>query len=130
VKSLKQAQREARRLFHLCLVDASLDERRVRRVVESTIRAGRHGRHAVLSRLHRLLRLYRAAHSAEVESAAALPRDLAATIERGLAVRYGPDLVTSFTSNPALIGGLRIRVGSDVYDGSVRARLASLEERL
>jgi F0F1-type ATP synthase delta subunit len=27
-----------------------------------------------------------------------------------------------------LIGGLRIQVGSDVYDGSVRARLASLEQ--
>jgi F-type H+-transporting ATPase subunit delta len=34
----------------------------------------------------------------------------------------------SFVQNPALLGGLRIRVGSDVYDGSVRARLESLRE--
>jgi F0F1-type ATP synthase delta subunit len=27
-----------------------------------------------------------------------------------------------------LIGGLRIRVGSDVYDGSIQARLKALEE--
>jgi len=34
----------------------------------------------------------------------------------------------SFEVNPALVGGLRVRVGSDVYDGSVAARLRQLEE--
>ena len=43
---------------------------------------------------------------------------------------YGSGLDTSFDENPALIGGMRIRVGSDVYDDSVRARLASIEARL
>ena len=33
-----------------------------------------------------------------------------------------------FAQNPALIGGMRIKVGSDVYDGSVQARLAALQE--
>jgi F-type H+-transporting ATPase subunit delta len=32
----------------------------------------------------------------------------------------------AFGQNPALIGGLRVKVGSDVYDGSVRAKLESL----
>jgi F0F1-type ATP synthase delta subunit len=27
-----------------------------------------------------------------------------------------------------LIGGLRVQVGSDVYDGSIRARLSELSE--
>ena len=36
----------------------------------------------------------------------------------------------AFEINPRLIGGMRIRVGSDVYDTSVRARLAALEARL
>jgi F0F1-type ATP synthase delta subunit len=35
-----------------------------------------------------------------------------------------------FAVDPALIGGLRIQVGSDVYDGSIRARLATLDARL
>jgi F-type H+-transporting ATPase subunit delta len=30
--------------------------------------------------------------------------------------------------NPALIGGMRIQVSSDVYDGSVRAGLESLQK--
>jgi F-type H+-transporting ATPase subunit delta len=34
----------------------------------------------------------------------------------------------SFAQNPALIGGLRIQVGSDLYDGSVKTRLQKLEE--
>ena len=51
-------------------------------------------------------------------------------IEAGLARVYGPGLAASFEENPALIGGMRIKVGSDVYDDSVRARLAALEARL
>jgi F0F1-type ATP synthase delta subunit len=35
----------------------------------------------------------------------------------------------SYGSNPALLGGVRITVGSDVYDGSVKGRLTALEER-
>jgi F-type H+-transporting ATPase subunit delta len=41
---------------------------------------------------------------------------------------YGQGLNISFAQNPALLGGLRIKVGSDVYDGSVEARLQSLAE--
>ena len=46
----------------------------------------------------------------------------------GLARLYGQGLNISFTQNPALIGGLRVKVGSDVYDGSVQARLAALQK--
>jgi len=33
----------------------------------------------------------------------------------------------TFGVNPELIGGLRVKVASDVFDGSVRGRLAALE---
>ena len=42
---------------------------------------------------------------------------------------YGPGMSTSFAANPELIGGMRVKVGSDVYDGSVRTALLTLEER-
>ena len=51
-------------------------------------------------------------------------------MQAGLARRYGSGLTTSFETSADLIGGMRIKVGSDVYDGSVRARLAAIESRL
>jgi F-type H+-transporting ATPase subunit delta len=44
--------------------------------------------------------------------------------------RYGGGFKTLFSENPALIGGMRIKVGSDVYDGSLRTKLAALAARL
>jgi F-type H+-transporting ATPase subunit delta len=49
---------------------------------------------------------------------------------RDLAVRYGAELVTEFRVNPDLIGGLRVKIGDDVWDGSVRGRLNRLEQEL
>jgi F-type H+-transporting ATPase subunit delta len=129
MKTTRQAQREARRLFRLCFVDRSLDEERVRRVVQRMIDAGRPGRLAVLSRFQRLVRLDRTAHSARIESVTPLPADVRTSIESGLARIYGRGIVTSYADNPTLLGGVRITVGSDVYDGSIQGRLSALEAR-
>jgi F-type H+-transporting ATPase subunit delta len=43
---------------------------------------------------------------------------------------YGDGLATSFRENADLIGGMRIKVGSDVYDGSIRRKLEALRARL
>ena len=80
--------------------------------------------------LFRLVRLDRDGHRAIVESATPLPDDLRIDVQTGLARAYGQGLDTSFEVNPRLIGGMRIRVGSDVYDASVLAKLAALEARL
>src|SRR5437016_5968589 len=82
---------------------------------------------AVLSHFARLVKLDLAQHTATIESVTLLPRDLRAAIEAGLNRRYGQTLTTTFAYRPALIAGIRIQVGSDVYDGSVRAGLAALE---
>jgi F-type H+-transporting ATPase subunit delta len=42
--------------------------------------------------------------------------------------QYGPGLAFTFTQKPALIGGVRIQVGGDVYDGTVQGRLAALQQ--
>jgi F-type H+-transporting ATPase subunit delta len=129
MKTKRQTQREARRLFRLCLVGGSLDEDRVRGVVQRIIDAGRPGSLAVLSLFQRLVRLDRAAHGARVESTTPLPPAVRASIEGDLARLYGRGIETTYTANPALLGGVRITVGSDVYDGSIQARLAELEEK-
>ncbi len=128
MKTKKQAQRDARELFRLCFVGGSLDESRVRQVVGRLVDGGP-ARLSILTRFQRLVRLDREAHSARVESAAPLTADERATIEAGVIRRYGSGIATSFDENPALIGGVRIKVGSNVHDGSIRGRLAALVAR-
>ena len=128
MKISKRAKREAKQLFRFCLVNGMLDETRVRHVVQHLLAAGRRNCPAILSHFERLVKLDLARHMATIESATPLPADLQAAIEGGLTRRYGRGLVTAFAHRPALIGGVRIQVGSDVYDGSVRAGLAALEQ--
>ena len=129
MKTNRQAQREAKRLFGLCVVGGSLDDARVRQVVEKVIAAGRPGGLKVLSLFQRRVRLRREAHSAKVESPSPLPGDVQAQIEAELTRMYGRGLLMSYANNPALLGGVRITVGSDVFDGSVKGRLTALSER-
>lgn len=129
MQTRKHAERDARELFRLCLVGGTLDEARVRQVVQLVIAAGRSGGLHVLSRFQRLVRLDVTRHHAEVDSAVPLPADVRAGIEAALSRLYGPDVATAFADDPALIAGVRIKVGSDVYDGSVKGNLAALESR-
>jgi len=128
MKATKQLRREAKQLFRLCLVKGLLDEGRVRQVVQRVLEADRRGGLALLSHFQRLVKLERSRHTAEVESATPVPADLRASVLSSLERVYGQGINTSFAHNPALIGGMRIKVGSDVYDGSVRAGLAALEK--
>ncbi len=127
MKTTRQIKREAKRLFRLCLVNGLLDEDRTRRVLQRVIDDKRRGGLVLLSQFQRLVKLDFARHTAEVESAIPLPADLRERIQVGLRRIYGPGISASFVHNPELIGGMRIKVGSDVYDGTVRARLAALE---
>ena len=129
MKAIKQVKREAKHLFRLCLVKGSLDEGRVRQVVERVLGSRRRGYLALANQFERLVKLERLRHTAEVESATSLPPDLQANVRASLVRAYGPEINTSFAENPSLIGGMRIRVGSDVYDGSIKAGLAALGER-
>jgi F-type H+-transporting ATPase subunit delta len=128
MKTTRQTKREAKRLFRLCLINGLVDEGRTRQVVQRMIESKRRGGLALLSHFRRLVKLESARHTAEVESAVPVPADLRASIQAGLVRAYGPGISASFVHNPGLIGGMRIKVGSDVYDGSVRARLAGLEK--
>jgi F-type H+-transporting ATPase subunit delta len=69
-----------------------------------------------------------ARHTARIESATALSPQFQTQTQADLTRRYGAGLSFVFVQNPALLGGVRIQVGGDVYDGSVQARLATLQE--
>src|SRR6185437_12391385 len=128
MKISKQARREAKELFRSTLIDGVLDDNRVRMAVSKVAQAQPRGYVEILSHFQRLVKLEIERRTARVESAVALPPELQAQVKNKLANIYGQGLNISFAQNPALLGGLRIKVGSDVYDGSVQARLERLVE--
>lgn len=128
MKISKQARRDAKELFRSCQSNGTLDENRVRQAVQAVVAQKPRGYVAVLSQFARLVKLDLERRAARVESATALSPEQRTAMEGNLAWKYGNGLAISFGQNPALIGGLRIQVGSDVYDGSIRARLESLRE--
>jgi F-type H+-transporting ATPase subunit delta len=127
MKISKQARRDAKQLFRSTRVNGVLDEGKVRQVVQQVIALKPRSYVATLTHFQRLVRLDLDRRTAVVESATPLAQDFQQKVTSNLAVKHGPGLQVSFVTNPALIGGLRIKVGSDVYDGSVQGRLANLE---
>jgi F-type H+-transporting ATPase subunit delta len=128
MKISKQARHEARQLFQSCQANGLLDENRARQTVRLVAERKPRGYLAVLSQFQRLVKLDVARHTATIESAAALPAPFQAQLQADLARTYGAGLNFVFAENPALLGGVRIQVGGDVYNGSVQARLAALQE--
>lgn len=129
MKLSREARRQSRELFQLAMVDGSLDADRLRQVADGVAEAKPSEYLQILKELTRLARLEVARHHATVESAVSLSQSDAKSIEESLRSRFGA-LTTEFRTNPALLGGLRLRVGSDVWDNSVKARLQDLQNQL
>lgn len=130
MKITKQARREAKHLLQTCKVDGVLDGARLKAAVAAVIERKPRGYLAMLTHFQRLVRLEIERRSARVESAVPLAAGVQQTLQASLTRRHGAGLHFEFVQNPALVGGLRVQVGSDVYDSSIRARLQALEESL
>ena len=128
MKLTKQARREAKELFRSCVVGGLLEENRVRQAIQQVLQTRPRGYIAILPHFFRLVKLDIERRTARVESATPIGPDLQTQIQTSLARSYGKGLDICFAQNPQLIGGLRIKVGSDVYDGTVQGRLAELQE--
>jgi len=124
----KQAKRDAKTLFRACQVNGVLDEKRVLQAVDELLAKKPRGYSAILTHFKRLVKLDEARRTAKVESAVPLPQELQESFKESLAKRYGQGLHFIFRENPELIGGVRVQVGSDVYDGTIRAKLNQLNE--
>lgn len=130
MKITKQARSNAKQLFRCCQVNGLLDEPRVRLAVQKVLERKPRGYGAVLEAFQRLVRLDLARRTARVESAVAMTPAFQESVRANLSRRHGAGLEVSFVQDASLLGGLRIRVGSDVYDGSIQSRLKELEQRL
>lgn len=126
MKISKVAAASARRLFGLCQSNGRLDESKLRQTISALVESKPRDYAAILSALQRLVRLEFARREVTVESAVELDSASQQRVVAGLANQYGPDLVVQYKITPDLLGGLRIRVGNDVFDGSVKGRLERL----
>lgn len=130
MKINKEIRQLSRELLRSSFTDGQLDRGRIAAQVKSVIEKKPRNYLKTLEAYKRLLRLEVEKRSATIESASELGRDAGARIVENLKRKYGPDLTTSFIVNPELLGGMRIRVGSDVWDSSVRNRLQRLQQQL
>jgi len=126
MKISKQSRRDGKALFNACRVNGVLDEPRIRDTVTRVLAAKPRSYLAIVEHFKRLIKLDLDRRTALVENAVETTPAQMESIRSNLERQYGPGLNLSFLVNPALIGGLKIKVGSDIYDGSVAGRLAAL----
>jgi len=127
MKLSREARRQSKELFDMSIVDGRLDENRLRMITTEVVE--KKPRHYVqmLKFIARLTRLEVARHHAIVESAAQLSDEQRKEISSNLTTKFGK-ITTEFRHSPSLIGGLRIKLGSNVWDGSIQSRLETLKQ--
>jgi F-type H+-transporting ATPase subunit delta len=130
MKVNKEIRRLSREMLRASFTDGQLDRGKVASVVQSLI--SKRPRHfmSVLHYFRRLLRLEIEKRHARIESAIPLTTQAAFDIGVRLKRKHGDDLTSEFVVDPTLLGGVRVRVGSDVWDGTLRDRLERLKQQL
>jgi len=68
--------------------------------------------------------------AATVTTARAVPQDAQAKLLEKLVTLTGKKVRIDFATDPEIIGGLVTRIGSTVYDGSVRSQLQQIKEKM
>ena len=130
MKLTKEARKLSKDLLRSSLTNGLLDAAKVEKATNTVIKSKPRNYIGVLKEFARLVRLEAAKSHATIESAEALDASEKAAISKTLAAKFGGDVTTDYKVNPALIGGLRIQVGSTVVDASVRSRLDRLANDL
>jgi F-type H+-transporting ATPase subunit delta len=117
-------------MLKMSLTNGKLDQQKVSRMVQTVLSEKPRHYAEVLKSYQRLVRLEVERRHVLIESAAPLNPQISDQVLIKLKARYGHDLTAEFRTNPSLLGGLRIKVGDDVWDGSVHHRLNLLQEQL
>lgn len=107
------------------VVGETLDEQRQRALVESFFSGVRDGRVEVLPE-----KMERAEGPVTITSALPLTEQEKGAVRQELTNRLGEGVELSFRVDPQILGGLVIRVGDRVMDGSVAAQLERLHQSL
>ena len=106
------------------LINASLDEGRQRVLIDEFFSGVKSGRVVVLEGKQM------SGASAEVTSALPLTTEEKEAIKQDVLSQVGDQATVTFRVDPAILGGLIVRVGDKVLDGSVGGQLESLRQSL
>ena len=129
MKGTKQSRRDAKQLFKSCQVDGQLIDDRVRQAVALLTEKKPRGYFGILQELQRLVKLDVNSRTARVESAITLSESQKQNVQTSLGRLKGSEVTVEFAENADLIGGMRVKIGDDVFDGSVKTRLTRLGEK-
>jgi F-type H+-transporting ATPase subunit delta len=130
MKLNKEIRRISREMLRASFTDGQLDSGRIASIVDSLIARKPRNYVDILKNYRRLLRFELEKRRARIETASEVDPAVKAEIVASLKKKYGGDLISEFLVDPQLLGGMRIRVGSDVWDGTVRNRLDRLQQQL
>lgn len=130
MKISKEARKLSKQMFTGSFTDGKLDGTKVSAIAKTVIEKKPRKYTEILKNYQRLIRVEMAKRHAIIESAAELSGDVRNQLLGTLRTKYGADLTTEFKVSPELIGGLRVKIASDVWDGSIRGRLSRLENNL
>ena len=130
MKISKEARKLSKKLFLGSFTEGRLDEAKVRTIAQTVIEKKPRKYIDILKNYQRLLRVEVAKRHAVIESASDLSGDVRQQLLGTLRSKYGQELTTEFKVSPELIGGLRVKIASDVWDSSIRGRLSRLESNL
>jgi F-type H+-transporting ATPase subunit delta len=122
----KQTKLLAKQLFKLSVVNGEVSADRVTGVLGWIEKHQPRHPLALLQQYHRLVSSEIAKSRAVVEHAGAVNDATLQSIAAAMTRKYNRNVTSVAKPNPALLAGLRVRVGSDVYESSVAGQLATL----
>jgi F-type H+-transporting ATPase subunit delta len=122
----KQTKLLARQLFKLSVVNGVVSPGQVAGVLGWVEKHSPRRPVALLKAYHHRIALELAKSRAEVEHAGPVTDATLKQIEAAMTKRYARPVTATAKANPKLLAGLRVRVGSDVYESSVSSQLAKL----
>jgi F-type H+-transporting ATPase subunit delta len=129
MKINKEIRRHSRAMLRASFTDGELDRGKIASLVQSLIEKKPRNYIDILRNYKRLLQLEIQKRHATIESAEELRPEVKARIIDNLKRKYGNDLTAEFAVKPELLGGVRVRVGSDVWDSTVQNRLQRLAQQ-
>jgi len=128
MKVSKEALDTARRFANICITsEGVVNEEGVNAVIAKLRETKPTNHQSILVAFKKFVETELKKGLASIESAVELTAEVKKNVESSLSSKYNRTLSFSYTTNPELLGGVKIRVGDDLIDNSVQAKIEKLQ---